>query len=596
MITSNEKKKNTFHFWRLMKRIIPMVFSIFPIPFILYCLLGILHGVSWAYGVFMNQNLYDTLSEVIYQGGKVSNAYWAAVLACLLIVGQEILNGIHNFYWGVFQEKAKGKLGVNIHSKVSQFPCDFFEDKDKLNDINKAQEGMEGAVLLFFCFAAVFNFYLPYLVFLYVYLYKIKPLLVLTILLIFIPALVSQILRTKIFSSLENESASLRRENMHFEKCLCSREYLKETRLLGGYNFFNNLFTRTIDTLFLKEWRAEKKNKIIGLGLNFVQLVGFLGVYYLLFISILNNDISVGVFAAVFFSVYRTYDMMKEVLGHIENGIMKNIGKVQNYLNFLDYKLPEGQKIEVDFTKGIKINNVTFTYPLATSPSLSDVSLEIKYGETLALVGENGSGKSTLVKLLIGLYKPVTGEVYIAGADVKIASDKSLFQRTSGVFQNYMTYALSLSENVRISDFGSSKDPREVLVASGIEYSNLSTFTNGLDTMLSREFDGTDLSKGQWQRIAIARGLYRTHDLIVLDEPTAAIDPIEETKVYKQFQELTEGVTSIIVTHRLGSARIANRIIVLDKGKIVEMGTHDILVKKGGKYAEMWKAQAKFYQ
>ena len=168
----------------------------------------------------------------------------------------------------------------------------------------------------------------------------------------------------------------------------------------------------------------------------------------------------------------------------------------------------------------------------------------------------------------------------------------------SGVFQKYQRYALTLRENVRIAAFGSGRSDgmiEKLLGENHIDSRNRHVFPEGLDTVLSREFDGTELSGGLWQRIAIARGFYRDSDIIVLDEPTAAIDPLEESAIYRKFVEIAENKTAVIVTHRLGSAKIAERIIVMQGGKIVETGSHDELMGQGGVYAAMFRAQAKWY-
>ena len=169
--------------------------------------------------------------------------------------------------------------------------------------------------------------------------------------------------------------------------------------------------------------------------------------------------------------------------------------------------------------------------------------------------------------------------------------------RISAVFQNYQKYKMTLAENVLMSDSGHPIDENRVLQAlhkAGLEESG-GEFEQGFNTMLSREFGGTDLSGGQWQRLAIARGLYRQHHLIVLDEPTAAIDPLKETEIYQKFAESAKNKTAVIITHRLGSARIADRIVVLQKGRIAEMGTHEELMNRQGIYSEMYYEQAKWY-
>jgi ATP-binding cassette subfamily B protein len=264
-------------------------------------------------------------------------------------------------------------------------------------------------------------------------------------------------------------------------------------------------------------------------------------------------------------------------------------------LNLLDMPVQAKNTANPNLARGVVAENVTFAYPQAQKNAIDGVSLSIKPGETLALVGENGSGKTTLVKLLCGLYKPDFGEVTIGGVNSAETADEALFAKTSGVFQNYVNYIFSLDENVRISDTNSEKDPTGAMEDADVEYKDTATFPQGTATKLSREFEGVELSGGQWQRVATARGLYRYHDFIVLDEPTAAIDPIEETRIYNRFAKLTKDKIALLVTHRLGSARIADRIVVMDEGKIVETGTHESLLAAKGKYAEMWIAQADSY-
>lgn len=222
------------------------------------------------------------------------------------------------------------------------------------------------------------------------------------------------------------------------------------------------------------------------------------------------------------------------------------------------------------------------------------ISLTIAKGETIAIVGENGSGKSTLTKVLLGLYLPTEGSVRYDQKSTADISFSTIFNHHSAVFQSYLKVGLSLEENIKLSDWYSSAHIESVVTEAGLNL-NKETFPQGKDTVLFREFDGVDLSGGQWQRVAIARGLYRSHHFIVLDEPTAAIDPLEEQRVFEQFIRISKGKTAIIVTHRLGSARIADRILVMEHGKIVQDGTHAELISKEGKYSQMFHAQANWY-
>ena len=252
-------------------------------------------------------------------------------------------------------------------------------------------------------------------------------------------------------------------------------------------------------------------------------------------------------------------------------------------------QLPEGT--------GISLRGVSFAYPGAAQKAVDDVTLTISHGETVAVVGENGSGKSTLARLLLGLYLPDGGSVFYGKVNTKDAAAGSLFTHISAEFQKYQRYQMTLRENISISDVSrnaGSAGLDEVCAKAGIDKSG-GSFNNGYETMLSREFDGVDLSGGQWQRVAIARSFFRAHRFIVLDEPTPAIDPIEETKIYNRFAEISKGKTALIITHRLGSVKLADRILVMKNGKLVEQGTHAQLMAAEGEYARLYKSQEQWY-
>ena len=316
-------------------------------------------------------------------------------------------------------------------------------------------------------------------------------------------------------------------------------------------------------------------------------------VSYMLFSATMAGEITVGAFAAVFSSINTIFYLMQELFNVHMRNMNRDICKVANFVRMLDIPERTGVNDTIDFTKGIEASGVSFTYPGRDEPAVCNVSLNIAKNETIAIVGENGAGKSTLVRLLTGIYRPGEGKVIVGGLDTSESSPASLYKGISGVFQKYQRYKMTLGENVSISDVNIETDA--LRVQSSLEEAN-AEYSIGLESMLSPEFDGIDLSGGQWQRLAIARGLYRTNEFIVLDEPTSAIDPIEETIIYKQFQRLAKDKCAVVVTHRLGSAKLAHRIIVMDGGRIIDMGTHEELLSRQGKYADMWAAQAKWYE
>ncbi|GAA3857594.1 ABC transporter ATP-binding protein [Streptomyces sedi] len=245
----------------------------------------------------------------------------------------------------------------------------------------------------------------------------------------------------------------------------------------------------------------------------------------------------------------------------------------------------------------IEARSVTFHYPGGELPALSDVNVRVRRGEVLAIVGANGSGKSTLAKLLAGLYTPTTGTVTWDGTDLARVDPEQLWRRLAMLPQDFARWPVTARENITLGQ-GPQDEPSITAAATAASADTvLAALPDGLDTNLAPSWwGGRDLSGGQWQRIAAARAFYRDAPVLICDEPTSALDPLAEEAVYRRIQHLSEGRTVILISHRLGATRTADRILVLDGGQIIEEGTHDsLLTRDGGTYATMWRAQADTY-
>ena len=255
--------------------------------------------------------------------------------------------------------------------------------------------------------------------------------------------------------------------------------------------------------------------------------------------------------------------------------------------------IPEGPIEEIVF------DNITFSYPGGREPAVVGLSLQIRKGELIALVGENGAGKSTLIKLLLRFYDVQEGEVKIGGVNVKEVRPEDLRNRIGVLFQDYATYELSVRENVVMGRPNGMNDDTRVIKALQDSRSEwlVSKMPNGLDSKVGRLFEGGhDLSGGEWQRLALARIMYRNADVWILDEPTSSLDPEAEAAIFAELKENLKGRIGIVISHRFSTVRIADRIAVIDDGRVTELGTHDELLAAGNRYAQLFELQASGYR
>jgi ATP-binding cassette subfamily B protein len=291
--------------------------------------------------------------------------------------------------------------------------------------------------------------------------------------------------------------------------------------------------------------------------------------------------------------------MLSSLVSLYENSLF-----LSNLYEFLDLKRTvveplHPQALPVPLRIGIQFDQVQFRYPNSSRPLLEDISLTIRAGETVALVGENGAGKTTLIKLLCRLYDPTSGRITLDGIDLRQFETTALRREISVVFQDYAHYNLTARENIGFGDVNRLPDQDEIRSAAKTAGADkaIASLPYGYDTTLGKEFEeGEELSIGEWQKVALARAFLRQAQIIVLDEPTSALDAQAEHQIFEQFRQLTEGRTAILISHRLSSVKLADRIYVLKEGRIVESGTHNELLLLKGSYARLFEIQAQYYR
>lgn len=555
-------------------------------------LIALLLALAMVGEVIVTKRLFDSITNIT-NFSVIAN--YLILLISLLIV-EHLLSFLSQYYLSKISYTNMGKFMVEFQKKLSRLPSIYFEDAEFLDKVTKAKYCLEYESLGHFasiCLKMI-SHYSVYLLAIAVFLIYTSPLLVIILLLSFIPAILTQIIKGKYYIDLDEELAPYKRQCDSYKKSINSIESFKETRMLGAYHYFFNLFNNSLYIVSEKRRRIERKTAYIEIGLNCIVFLGLGISTYILFSQLMTGIISIGMFSALFVTLSDLFNIMDEIISYNMGEGSEVIGQVASFYNLMDMEEVKEDDQSPNFAKGIEAKNIFFRYPGRDTNALSDLSLKINKGETLAIVGENGSGKSTLVNNLIGIYSPYEGFVKIGGLSYKGNLTRTNFKNISAVFQDFQKYKLTLVENIIIS---STKDKNKFdLIPALLDEVGFDHPSAKLDTILSPEFGGIDISIGQWQRLAIARGLYRPNEFIILDEPTASIDPIEESKIFENFENIVANRTAIIITHRLASAKFADRIIVMDKGRIVECGSHEDLIRNKGKYYTMWQAQAKWYQ
>lgn len=592
MSKSGKKKYNYF---TIMGSMLKVSVRSMPGTFAVTVLAMALAEVSASASVLVKQNLFERAQDLV-DGGSAGKLYGAALFLGGYLIVEMLLNAAYILMSEQARLRLEQEVGNLLHKKASKIDPICYEDSRFLDDIKRANAGIWSAVQVMWVSVRMAGAFLCYYGFMGTYLVQIETGLLVMLCVSFLPYIIGGVVRYRMHRRAAWEGAPYQRRGEYYGRCITDREYARETRLLGAYGYFFRKFRENMAMVRDIDWKATKKSELMEIFLRFIAMTGYIGMILLLFYYLIRGRVGIAAFAAILASLDSISDKLDVMFRTWLPGMTDNIGSAENYMAFMG--LPERQAVkEIPEGKRVSFHKVSFAYPGKEESVLHEIDLDIKEGETVAIVGENGAGKSTFAKLLLGLYCPTEGRVEIDGVDTREIDPGDPVGKLSAVFQNFQKYKMTLEENVLMSDSRHPVDENRILHSlhrAGLD-ENGGEFGQGLDTMLSREFGGTDLSGGQWQRLAIARGLYRQHNLIVLDEPTAAIDPLKETEIYQKFAESAKNKTAVIITHRLGSARIADRIVVLDKGRIAEQGTHEELMGRHGLYSEMYHEQAKWY-
>ncbi len=382
-----------------------------------------------------------------------------------------------------------------------------------------------------------------------------------------------------------------------------SRTIGKDIRIFGMKDWMEDIYHASMQMALDLENKLNRRRILVDLlDVVLTVLRNGLAYYYLLNLTI-NENLPVSSFLLYFGAVGGFAKWINSILKELAklNTESTELSVLREMLEMAESFRMEGGKPLPKSEDGkyeLKLENVSFRYPGADSDTITDMNLTIKPGEKVAVVGLNGAGKTTLVKLLCGFYDPTLGRVLLNGTDIREFNRSEYYDLFTAVFQNYSVVQVSAAENIS----GEVRDFDEAKIWGVIKEADLEekfrSLPQGIYTHLGKQYfeDGIELSGGETQRLVLARALYKNAPVLLLDEPTAALDPIAEDRIYQKYSEMTKGRTSLFISHRLASTRFCDRILFMENGKIAEEGSHDALMRAGGKYKELFDVQSKYYQ
>ncbi|MGH7700717.1 MAG: ABC transporter ATP-binding protein [Gemmatimonadales bacterium] len=382
-----------------------------------------------------------------------------------------------------------------------------------------------------------------------------------------------------------------------------SDESAKEVKLFGLSDFLVGRYARLSDEFYRENKRLAVRRNVVSTGLVAIGTLGYYGAYAVIIYLTVLGRFTIGALTFLAGSFRQSRDLIQGILLSLSQ-IYEQSLYLADLFTFFDVKprvvsQPGARPVPRPIRRGFEFQDVGFRYPGSENWAVRGLTFRVEPGERIALVGENGAGKTTLVKLLARLYDPDEGRILLDGEDLRSYDLDSLRRNIGVIFQDYVRYDFILRENIGVSQVEALGDEARIQDAARRSLADTlaARFAQGYDQMLGRRFDGgVELSGGEWQKVALARAYMRDAQVLILDEPTAALDARAEYQVFLRFAELTRGKMAVLISHRFSTVRMADRILVLQGGALVEQGTHEELLARGGLYAELFSLQAAGYR